>query len=127
MLPLPTSQSVTTATGRSSSTAKTRAIGSPYRAPVICVGSWRVADGRLITIPDALGWTCEATAIHVIGTQVGVDAAERSNSGVKYRLHGGDIISTGPPRFAAGWEYQLADDAGDPGARVDDSQKRGAL
>jgi len=54
-------------------------------------------------------------------------AAKQSNSGVKYRLFGPDLIAFGSPRFATGWEYQMADDAGDPGARVDDRQKSGAL
>lgn len=54
-------------------------------------------------------------------------AAAGSNSGVKYRLFAASTVTFGAARFAAGWEYQMADDAGDGGAKVDDRQKSGAL
>ena len=49
-----------------------------------------------------------------------------TNSGVKYRLFGFDRILDGS-REALGFEYQVADDDGDPGARTDPRQRSGAL
>lgn len=90
--------------------------------------SWRVADGSLVSIADSPG--ADLRSIREYKTfelRWEWMAAKASNSGIKYRLFGTDLINFGSPRFAAGWEYQMADDAGDPGARVDDRQKSGAL
>ena len=91
-------------------------------------GAWRVADGCLISVPNGLSADLrsdrEYTSFELKWDWMG---AERSNSGVKYRLFALDAITFGVTRFATGWEYQMADDAGDPGARIDDSQKSGAL
>lgn len=91
-------------------------------------GSWRVADGCLIAIPESPGADLRSDREYTLYELTWEwMAAKRSNSGVKYRLYGGDVISSGAPRFAAGWEYQMADDSGDPGALIDDRQKSGAL
>ncbi|MBL8226876.1 MAG: DUF1080 domain-containing protein [Bryobacterales bacterium] len=91
-------------------------------------GSWRVADGCLVAIPDSPGADLRSFGEYrSFELKWEWKAAKQSNSGVKYRLFGSDLISFGLPRFATGWEYQMADDAADPGARVDDKQKSGAL
>ena len=54
--------------------------------------------------------------------------AANANSGCLYRLYPLDFIGGRPaPGAAAGMEYQVADDDGDPGARVDPRQRSGAL
>ncbi|MCC6367379.1 MAG: DUF1080 domain-containing protein [Bryobacterales bacterium] len=91
-------------------------------------GAWRVADGCLISLSNGssadLRSDREYTSFELEWEWM---AADRSNSGVKYRLFASDAITFAAARFATGWEYQMADDSGDPGARVDDSQKSGAL
>lgn len=90
--------------------------------------SWRVADGCLISVPGSPGADLRSDREYrSFELRWEWTAAPRSNSGVKYRLFGADTIDFGPARYAAGWEYQMADDAGDAGARVDDRQKSGAL
>jgi hypothetical protein len=90
--------------------------------------SWRVADGCLISVSGSQGADLRSDREYrSFEMRWEWMASARSNSGVKYRLFGADTISFGPARYAAGWEYQMADDAGDPGARVDDRQKSGAL
>lgn len=90
--------------------------------------SWRVADGCLIAVPGGasadLRSDREYRSFELVWEWM---AARGSNSGVKYRLYGADMVTFGVPRYATGWEYQMADDAGDAGARVDDQQKSGAL
>src|SRR6185369_3400035 len=91
-------------------------------------GSWRVDDGCLIAIPNGSGVDLRSDLEYAsFELRWQWMAAEGSNSGVKYRLFGSDAITFAAARFAAGWEYQMADDAGDPGARIDDRQKSGAL
>ncbi len=53
-------------------------------------------------------------------------AATESNSGVKYRLLTFDRLG-GRSAEPLGPEYQIADDNGDPGAKVDARQRSGAL
>jgi 3-keto-disaccharide hydrolase len=53
-------------------------------------------------------------------------AATKANSGVKYRLLGFDRLG-GLSREALGFEYQVADDEGEPGTRVDPKQRSGSL
>lgn len=90
--------------------------------------SWRVAEGCLVSLPGSSGADLRSDhEYRSFELRWQWMAAKGSNSGVKYRLFGSDTISFGPARYAAGWEYQMADDAGDPGARVDDRQKSGAL
>ena len=90
--------------------------------------SWRVAEGCLIAIPGGpsadLRSDREYRSFELVWEWM---AAQGSNSGVKYRLYGADMVTFGVPRYATGWEYQMADDEGDAGARVDDRQKSGAL
>ena len=54
-------------------------------------------------------------------------ASAKSNSGVKYRVFGLDMFTNGVPSEVAGYEYQVADDEGDPGARIDARQKSGSI
>ncbi len=90
--------------------------------------SWRVAEGCLISVPGSQGADLRSDRQYrSFELRWEWMASAHSNSGVKYRLFGSDTIGFGPARYAAGWEYQMADDAGDPGALVDDRQKSGAL
>jgi hypothetical protein len=89
---------------------------------------WRVEDGCLMTDPDgerASIRTRQAYRNFEMTFEWQVSA--KGNSGVKYRIFGQDVFVEGVPRDATGYEYQVADDDGDPGARVDSSQKSGAL
>jgi hypothetical protein len=89
---------------------------------------WRVEGGCLITDPS--------------GKRAGIRTAEsfqnfemtfewmvsaKGNSGVKYRLYGLDVFVDGEPHDASGFEYQVADDHGDPGAIADPKQRSGGL
>ncbi len=90
--------------------------------------AWRIEDNCLVTVPNAPG--ADLRSAHEYRTfELTWEwmAARGSNSGVKYRLFAADTFNFGPPRFAAGWEYQMADDSGDGGAIADDRQKSGAL
>jgi hypothetical protein len=83
--------------------------------------SWRIVDGALATVPRTAG----APIISLRTRQEFINfdfmfewkVQENANSGCIYRL------------FTArdGMEYQIADDNGDPGARVDPRQRAGAL
>jgi hypothetical protein len=92
---------------------------------------WRIADGDFITVADAgaerigIRTTEEFTNFDLkFEWQVGANA----NSGCLYRLYTLDFVGGRPhPVAAAGLEYQIADDNGDPGARVDPRQRSGAL
>jgi hypothetical protein len=89
---------------------------------------WRVEDACLMTDPSgdrAAIRTRQAYRNFEMTFEWQVSA--KGNSGVKYRLFGQDVFVEGVPRDVAGYEYQVADDDGDPGARVDDRQKSGAL
>jgi hypothetical protein len=91
-------------------------------------GAWRVKDGALTAIPDAASADLRSDREYTLFEMKWEwMAAARSNSGVKYRLFAADTVTFGAARYAAGWEYQMADDAGDGGAKVDDRQKSGAL
>ena len=89
--------------------------------------SWRVEDGCLIAIADGPRSSL-VTARQYLFFDLRFEwrAAEKTNSGVKYRLLGFDRILNGS-REALGLEYQVADDDGDPGARIDPRQRSGAL
>lgn len=91
-------------------------------------GSWRVAEGSLMPLLNSPGADLRSDREYrTFELQWEWMAAKGSNSGIKYRLYGADAFSFTEPRYAAGWEYQMADDAGDPGARANDNQKSGAL
>jgi hypothetical protein len=91
-------------------------------------GAWRVKDGSLTAIAGAASADLRSDRDYTLFEMKWEwMAAAGSNSGVKYRLFAADTVTFGPARYAAGWEYQMADDAGDGGARVDDRQKSGAL
>ena len=89
---------------------------------------WRIEEGCLVTDPSG-----ERAAIR---TEQWFESFEltfewmvsaKGNSGVKYRIFGLDVFVDGVPKDASGYEYQVADDDGDPGARIDPRQKSGAL
>ncbi len=90
--------------------------------------SWRIEDGCLITVPEGPRSDL-LTDREFLYFELEFDwkTAEKANSGVKYRLYGADMFNTGVPRQAVGFEYQIADDNGDPGARSDPRQRSGAL
>jgi hypothetical protein len=89
--------------------------------------SWRVEDGCLIAIADGPRSSL-VTARKYLFFELRFEwsAAPKTNSGVKYRLLGFDRILNGS-REALGFEYQVADDDGDAGARIDPKQRSGAL
>jgi hypothetical protein len=84
---------------------------------------WRVHDGILSTVQAqrriSLRTEEEFTAFELRWEW---RASTAANSGVLYQLFGEDGFGTS----LAGIEYQIADDDGDRGAKVDDRQKSGA-
>lgn len=89
---------------------------------------WRVEDGCLRTDPDGERASIRTRhAYRNFELTFEWQVSAKGNSGVKYRIFGQDVFVDGAPRDATGYEYQVADDDGDPGARVDSSQKSGAL
>lgn len=96
---------------------------SEYGAEV----SWRIEDGSLAAIPDAPRVSLITRQQYLFyDLRFEWRAEVKTNSGVKYRLLGFDRIG-GRSREALGFEYQVADDEGDPGARVDPTQRAGTL
>jgi hypothetical protein len=90
--------------------------------------SWRIEDGCLITVPEGPRSDLR-TDREFLYFELEFDwkTAAKANSGVKYRLYGADMFTSDVPRQAVGFEYQIADDTGDPGARSDPRQRSGAL
>ena len=89
--------------------------------------SWRIEDGCLVAVANgprsSLLTRRQYLFFDLRFEWMGV---ARTNSGVKYRLLGFDRI-LGGSREALGLEYQIADDDGDPGARIDPKQRSGSL
>jgi len=89
--------------------------------------SWRIEDGALVAVVGG-----PRSSLMTLRQFLYFDlrfewlAVAKSNSGVKYRLLGFDRI-LGRSAEALGFEYQVADDDGDPGARIDARQRSGAL
>jgi len=84
---------------------------------------WHIDDGTLHTVVDATGAdirTKERFTAFELRAEFRV--AKDANSGIKYRL-----FSTTGAAGATAFEYQIADDNGDPGAKVDPTQRSGAL
>ena len=81
---------------------------------------WRVSGGALATVPTRT----EPQSLRTLQEFMHFDlrfewmARENANSGLMYRFFG---------KTAAAMEYQIADDNGDPGAKVDSRQRSGAL
>jgi len=89
--------------------------------------SWRVENGSLIAIADGPRSSLVTVRQYLFfDLRFEWSAASKTNSGVKYRLLGFDRILNGS-REALGYEYQVADDDGDAGARADPKQRSGAL
>ncbi len=89
--------------------------------------SWRVEDGRLVSVADGPRSSLVTARQYLFfDLRFEWSAGPKANSGVKYRLLGFDRISN-DSREALGFEYQIADDQGDPGARIDPKQRSGAL
>lgn len=91
-------------------------------------GAWRIDDGSLVTVagerPMALRTQRKFESFELAfewKMSVG------GNSGVKYRLFAVALSPDGSYGDAEGYEYQLADDDGDAGARVDRKQLSGSL
>ncbi len=89
--------------------------------------AWRIEDGALIPMPKGTR-SGLLTRRRYLSYELRFEwaAATESNSGVKYRLLTFDRFGgrSGEP---LGPEYQIADDTGDPGAKVDARQRSGAL
>ena len=90
--------------------------------------SWRIVEGCLMTA-QAPVMTALRTRREFTEFELGFEwqVQQKANSGVKYRLFGVELWADGEGGDGAGFEYQVADDDGDPGAKVDMSQKSGAL
>ncbi len=89
--------------------------------PVTAV--WHIDDGTLHTVVDANGAdirTKESFTTYELRAEFRV--AKDANSGIKYRL-----FSTTGAAGATAFEYQIADNDGDPGAKFDPKQRSGAL
>ena len=90
--------------------------------------SWRIADGCLVTAPIPMVMALRTRREYrefELAFEWMVSA--KGNSGVKYRLFAAELWANGEGGDAAGFEYQIADDEGDPGAIKDPRQKSGAL
>ena len=86
-------------------------------------GAWRIDDGCLVTVAgDGVVSLRTRRAFAAFELEWEWKVAAGANSGVKYRLY---AVRSGVD--AVGMEYQLADDDGDSGARVDPAQRSGAL
>jgi hypothetical protein len=86
-------------------------------------GVWRIDDGCLVTVAGEGAVSLRTRrAFTSFELEWEWKVATGANSGVKYRLY---AVRSGVD--AVGMEYQLADDAADPGARVDPEQRSGAL
>jgi hypothetical protein len=102
-----------------------------WREPKLLGGdmdaSWRVDQGSLVSMPKGPRVSI-MTEREFLAFDLRFEwmAVANTNSGVKYRVYGFDRI-LGSSREALGFEYQIADDDGDPGAKVDPKQKSGAL
>ena len=89
--------------------------------------SWRAEDGCLVAVTGGPRSSLLTRRQYLFfDFRFEWKAAPKTNSGVKYRLFGFDRILDGS-REALGFEYQVADDDGDPGARIDPKQRSGAL
>jgi hypothetical protein len=89
--------------------------------------SWRVEDGCLVAVAGGPRSSLLSQRQYLFfDLRFEWKAAPKTNSGVKYRLLGFDRILD-RSREALGFEYQVADDDGDPGARTNPKQKSGAL
>jgi hypothetical protein len=83
--------------------------------------SWRIVDGALATVPRSAG--APVISLRTREEFINFDlrfewmVKENANSGCIYRLF----------TLADGVEYQIADDNGDTGAKVDPRQRSGAL
>lgn len=88
--------------------------------------TWKVEDGLLQTVPGKNGRSLQTRDTYrSFELRFEWKTAAKGNSGIKYHLFylmKGDLGSDG-----IGHEYQLADDAGDPGAIVFPVQRSGAL
>lgn len=106
------------------SSAFLEAGGQPFPA------SWKVENGLLEAVPvTARGMTSHA--LRTRDTYKSFELAfewkvrERGNSGIKYHLF---FLFSGPQGSdATGYEYQLADDDGDPGAKRFPIERTGSL
>jgi hypothetical protein len=92
--------------------------------------SWRIEDGALVAVPGAVEagrWGLLTRRLfRFYELRFEWLAAPGSNSGVKYRLVAFDRLGDRSAE-PLGAEYQVADDYGDAGARVDPRQRSGAL
>ena len=89
--------------------------------------SWHVEDGSLVAIAAGPRSSLVTEQQYLFfDLRFEWKAAAKTNSGVKYRVLTFDRILDGS-REALGFEYQVADDEGDNGARVDPRQRSGAL
>ena len=90
--------------------------------------SWRIVDGCLVTVagksPIALRTHREFTSYEL---EFEWKVSAGGNSGVKYRLYAVAVSPDGQFGDGEGYEFQLADDGGDPGAKVDPKQRSGSL
>jgi hypothetical protein len=90
--------------------------------------SWRIVEGSLATTraPNAFAIRTQRT-FRNYELRFEWNTAAKGNSGIKYRLLALEAIGNGVMVDGVGAEYQVADDQGDPGAKIDARQKSGSL
>jgi hypothetical protein len=90
--------------------------------------SWRIEAGCFVTVPGNHGMSLRTRReFETFELSFEWAVAKGANSGVKYRLFSTSYWNEGRNGDGIGYEYQIADDEGDQGARRDRRQKSGAL
>lgn len=88
--------------------------------------SWRIENGALHTVPDENGRSLRTRDTYrSFEMRFAWKATPKGNSGVKYHLF--YMNSSAGGSDGAGFEYQVADDDGDPGAKTHPVERSGSL
>ena len=90
--------------------------------------SWRIESACFVTVAGDQGMSLRTRReFETFELSFEWMVAQGANSGVKYRLFSVSNWNEGRNGDGIGYEYQIADDEGDEGARKDHRQKSGAL
>jgi hypothetical protein len=88
--------------------------------------SWKIEDGCLKTIPGNVRYSLRTRdSFGSFELRFEWKVAPGANSGVKYHITG--LLGWEGGSDALGYEYQIADDDGDPGAKLHPSERSAAL
>lgn len=89
---------------------------------------WRIDGDCLVTVPDKTQMALR-TQEKFRSFEMSFEwlMSKAGNSGVKYRVFAVELFAGGAGGEGAGYEYQLADDDNEPGARADPRQRSGAV